>query len=225
MADPLSLIQRSFFSLLSALSSAYGRRYLYIISALHLITFRLVKMNAPLIFDKTTPQEIWYRYDIDSSVKNAISQLCLALQKTPIYASNERKCGNELIIDAEQRLKRRLSNLTGLSVYSEQLLSEISKDVKNKDRADLVVRFSSDSKEWIVIIEYDAARADQVSKKFVSRVGQLPKQNLFYISCCYSGTKKMNLSETKKYFSYISSISQSIEIAGFIGMSPPKNRG
>ncbi|MGL6611644.1 hypothetical protein ACSZOM_19885 [Aeromonas hydrophila] len=89
-------------------------------------------MNAPLILDKTTPQETWYRYDIDSSVKNAISQLCLALQKTPIYASNERKCGNELIIDAEQRLKRRLSNLSGFSVHSEQLLSEISKDVKTR---------------------------------------------------------------------------------------------
>ncbi|MBY7805764.1 hypothetical protein KW444_00520 [Vibrio fluvialis] len=175
--------------------------------------------------DKTTPKETWYRDDIDSSVKNAISSLCLALQKTPIYGSNERKLGCELVADAKKRLKRRLSNLTDLSVHSELLLNEINKDIKNKDRADLVVRFSADSKEWIVIIEYDAARADQVSKKFVSRVGQLSKQNLFYIACCYSGTKKMNLSETKKYFSCMSNISQGLGIAGFVGMCPPKNRG
>ncbi|EJO2026789.1 TPA: hypothetical protein I7787_21510 [Vibrio vulnificus] len=182
-------------------------------------------MNIPIIMDKTTPQEEWYRNDIELSVKSIISRLCLALQKTPIYAFNDRKLGSELIADAEARLKRRLSNVTNLFVNSELLLNKINEEIENKDRADLVVRFTANAQDWVVIIEYDAARADQVSKKFVSRVGQLPKQNLFYIACCYSGTKKMSLPETKKYFSCISNISQGLGIAGFVGMCPPKNRG
>lgn len=178
-----------------------------------------------IILDKTRPQEKWFRSDIQDSVKNAISELCSALAKTPIYNLNERREGVELVSEAEIHLKRRLSHLSDLVVYSEKLFSEINPQVKSKDRADLVVTFSTGEQEWLVIIEYDAARADQVAKKFVSRVAQIPHNNTIYIACCYSGTRSMSLSEVNKYFSYISSISESMKIAGFIGMAPPKNRG
>ena len=180
---------------------------------------------APINFDKTTCQKTWFRDDIEEVVKNAVSKLCIALQKTPIYASNERKKGVELVSDAEVRIKRRLSHLPNLVVNSEKLLRDIDSRISSKDRADLIVTFSIGVQEWRVVVEYDAARADQVAKKFVSRLAQMPRENLIYIACCYSGTKRMSLPEVTKYFTFMSIICEYLQIAGFIGMAPPKNRG
>ncbi len=73
------------------------------------------------------------------------------------------------------------------------------------------------SEELNVVIEIDKHRADQVSKKFVSRCALLDKP-IFYISLCYPGTSNMNSSECKKYFSYCKMISKRMgnEYAGFI---------
>jgi len=73
------------------------------------------------------------------------------------------------------------------------------------------------SEELSVVIELDKHRADQVTKKFVSRNALFDKP-IFYISLCYPGTSKMNPSECKKYFSYCKNISKRMgnEYAGFI---------
>jgi hypothetical protein len=72
--------------------------------------------------------------------------------------------------------------------------------------------------DFVVVIELDAHRADQVAKKFVSRMAILPTTATYYISLCYPGTKKMNKSECEKYFSYCEILASKMghHYAGFI---------
>lgn len=70
---------------------------------------------------------------------------------------------------------------------------------KNLDSVDVY----GAGKGYVVAIELDKARADQVSKKFVSRMAIL-KSKTYYISLCYPGTEKMNKKECEKYFRYCS---------------------
>ncbi len=59
--------------------------------------------------------------------------------------------------------------------------------------------------DFVVAIELDAHRADQVAKKFVSRMALLPiDKTIYYVSLCYPGTKRMSKMECKKYFRYCS---------------------
>jgi hypothetical protein len=60
--------------------------------------------------------------------------------------------------------------------------------------------------EFVVVIELDKARADQVAKKFLSRMALLPPTKLYFLSLCYPGTKGMNQPECKKYFGYCSEL-------------------
>ena len=74
------------------------------------------------------------------------------------------------------------------------------------------------SKSFVVVIELDKHRADQVAKKFLSRSALLSKKTIFFISLCYPGTYNMPINETKKYFKYCKILSEKIdnEYAGFI---------
>ena len=71
---------------------------------------------------------------------------------------------------------------------------------------------------FAVVIELDKSRADQVAKKFVSRMAILPSTTAYYISLCYPGTNYMNKKECKKYFGYCSKIASQMNshYAGFI---------
>ncbi len=63
----------------------------------------------------------------------------------------------------------------------------------------------TDSHDWEIIIEIDAARADQVAKKIVSRFAHISKSqtsNIVYMVLCYPGTKRMPLHDCKKYINY-----------------------
>jgi hypothetical protein len=73
-------------------------------------------------------------------------------------------------------------------------------------------------KEFVVVIELDKYRADQVAKKFVSRMAILPETIIYFISLCYPGTDKMNKSECEKYFNYCSmlAVRMNNHYAGFI---------
>ncbi|MCM2359804.1 MAG: hypothetical protein NDI77_16755 [Geobacteraceae bacterium] len=59
---------------------------------------------------------------------------------------------------------------------------------------------------FVVVIELDKNRADQVAKKFVSRMAILASSKTYFISLCYPGTEKMNKPECKKYFGYCSTL-------------------
>jgi len=69
----------------------------------------------------------------------------------------------------------------------------------------------------VVAIELDKHRADQVAKKFVSRVAILPATKVYYISLCYPGTVSMSKREAIKYFGYCSNLAKRMnnEYAGF----------
>lgn len=87
----------------------------------------------------------------------------------------------------------------------------------NASRRDSIDIFG-ESQESVVAIELDKHRADQVAKKFVSRVALLPERKVYFISLCYPGTVNMNISECKKYFSYCANLSKRMgnAYAGFI---------
>ena len=71
---------------------------------------------------------------------------------------------------------------------------------------------------FVVAIEIDKNRADQVAKKFVSRMAILPDTKVYYISICYPGTKSMSKSECVKYFGYCGNLAKRMgnEYLGFI---------
>ena len=74
------------------------------------------------------------------------------------------------------------------------------------------------SENFVVVIELDKHRADQVAKKFISRCALLSNETIFYISLCYPGTSSMPIGETRKYFQYCKILSEKLEndYAGFI---------
>mgnify|MGYP006873151979 CR=1 FL=1 len=68
-----------------------------------------------------------------------------------------------------------------------------------KDRADVWV----DKGKYEVIIEIDAARADQVGKKMLSRYcysARISPKPVVYVALLYQGTTSMNQGECEKYF-------------------------
>ena len=85
---------------------------------------------------------------------------------------------------------------------------------QNRDSIDIFGKGNG----FVVAIELDKNRADQVAKKLVSRMAILPPTSIYYISLCYPGTDKMNKSECEKYFSYCSTLALRMNnhYAGFI---------
>jgi hypothetical protein len=71
-----------------------------------------------------------------------------------------------------------------------------------KDSFDLFTEICLDKINYKVIIELDKNRADQIAKKFLSRMSHTINDPTIYIAFCYPGTKKMSVTEAKKYFDY-----------------------
>lgn len=180
-----------------------------------------------MFLDKTTTKVIWLRDDLPITLVSAIDSLRLALQKVPIYSEgNKRIKAHELLDSAKSKIPAHLDkHEMTFTVLSEQEISKHYTHVSSKDRLDLFVKVSIGEHKWVIVVEFDSARADQISKKFVSRIAQVPNGCLIYVAFCYSGTKSMDLNEVSKYFLYMASISKNLNMAGFVGMAPPKNRG
>jgi len=71
----------------------------------------------------------------------------------------------------------------------------------------------------LIAIELDKNRADQVAKKFVSRMAFLPStESIYFLSLCYPGTARMNKTECVKYFDYCKTLAIRLgsHYAGFI---------
>jgi hypothetical protein len=84
----------------------------------------------------------------------------------------------------------------------------------NRDSIDIFGRGAG----FVVVIELDKSRADQVAKKFISRIALLPSIKIYFVSLCYPGTDRMNSSECEKYFGYCSALALRTgnHYAGFI---------
>ncbi|MBR4715740.1 MAG: hypothetical protein IKP34_06150 [Bacteroidales bacterium] len=96
----------------------------------------------------------------------------------------------------QEHLKEQLSLLPGSHAETEYKFF-----MDTKDSADIWV----DMGKYEVIIEIDAARADQAGKKMLSRYSYSChlnniKKNVVYVSLLYQGTKAMNKNECMKYF-------------------------
>jgi hypothetical protein len=114
--------------------------------------------------------------------------------------------------------------VTGFQTFAESVLAGVMPDIKwsmehcpspqNRDSIDIFGKGNG----FVVAIELDKNRADQVAKKFVSRMAILPPTTIYFISLCYPGTEKMNKSECAKYFSYCSVLARRMgnHYAGFI---------
>lgn len=86
---------------------------------------------------------------------------------------------------------------------------------ETKDSIDI---FGKACDRWVAI-ELDKNRADQVAKKFVSRMAALPSTaSVYFLSVCYPGTERMNKAECVKYFGYCQELALRMgsHYAGFI---------
>ena len=100
-----------------------------------------------------------------------------------------------------------LTNLnTGITVNESVWAVEVKAHLDYRDSYDLSLEKIMDGIKYIIIIELDKNRADQVAKKFLSRISHTIDCPTVYFAFCYPGTEKMNLSECKKYFHYFSNI-------------------
>ncbi|EGR0923743.1 hypothetical protein EIB96_14030 [Vibrio parahaemolyticus] len=63
-----------------------------------------------------------------------------------------------------------------------------------------------ENEDFVVAIELDKHRADQVAKKFVSRMAIMPNKKIYYVSLCYPGTTSMSKPECIKYFGYCNNL-------------------
>ena len=89
--------------------------------------------------------------------------------------------------------------------FQETLASNLKGKIEHRlfsdknDRADVWV----DKDDYEVIIEIDAARADQVGKKMLSRYcysARISPKPVVYVALLYQGTTSMNQGECEKYF-------------------------
>lgn len=95
------------------------------------------------------------------------------------------------------------SNISSLHWQTEYLPSPSQKDS---------IDIFGECKNFVVAIELDKNRADQVAKKFVSRVALMPNKKVYFISLCYPGTQRMNLNECIKYFEYCANLSNRMSV-------------
>jgi hypothetical protein len=112
--------------------------------------------------------------------------------------------------DVVGRLRDALADhLTKCTRY--EFESEKTTSASNRDSFDILGAVNS----IIVIIELDKTRADQVSKKFVSRTAEAKRsgKELFLISFCYGHTEGMNPSETYKYFSFCKTLAKEMKFS------------
>ena len=102
----------------------------------------------------------------------------------------------------------------GVSIQEVKWIMEHRPSLENLDKIDLFGIGAG----FVVVIELDKWRADQVAKKFVSRIALLPSTKVYFVSLCYPGTARMNQSECEKYFGYCSTLALRTgnHYAGFI---------
>ncbi|UCZ56032.1 hypothetical protein LGV61_09895 [Desulfurispirillum indicum] len=90
------------------------------------------------------------------------------------------------------------------SIPSLSWMMEYTPSKSQKDSIDIY----GESEAFVVAIELDKNRADQVAKKFVSRIALLPDKKVYFLSLCYPGTAGMNLNECVKYFGYCANLAK-----------------
>ncbi len=112
-------------------------------------------------------------------------------------SSDEKKAfQNALATEFAKNLQRVHTDIKDMPEYN---LSEISTNSLDKynDKCDIFV----ETERYILIVEFDTTRADQVAKKMLSRYYYADKctKPTVYVCLLYPGTKNMNSNECVKY--------------------------
>ncbi|MCV6612227.1 MAG: hypothetical protein OIF55_15760 [Amphritea sp.] len=148
----------------------------------------------PLVKVQSSEQDVWLNRLLSVITSLECSEFFLnhlgkfqTEQKTIVKGFQERLFG---LLDSE---------IPELEWHMEYAPSEHQKDS---------IDIYGECKDFVVALELDKNRADQVAKKFVSRVALMPSKKIYFISLCYPGTEKMNLNECLKYFGYCSNLTQ-----------------
>ena len=156
-----------------------------------------------------------------SSLRSAIYDKIIAL----IASYNSQQYFSILIGKAQSEQKKIVAEFQNdlfkkLTIELTEIKWEL--EYKPKHESKDAIDIFGKSENFVVIIELDKHRADQVSKKFISRSALLSDKTIFYIALCYPGTRNMSVKETKKYFKYCRILSEKLEndFAGFIIKSP-----
>ncbi|MFR9503322.1 MAG: hypothetical protein SNH73_02570 [Rikenellaceae bacterium] len=108
-------------------------------------------------------------------------------------------------IDNITKLQKNILN--SLKTISDNFCMEYQMNVNCGDKADIYCEIDN----CCVIIEIDATRSDQVTKKFVSRIALNLDKRIIYIAICYPREVTTSLQELKKYFTYCKSIISKID--------------
>ena len=111
------------------------------------------------------------------------------------------------------RFQNAICSALETNVTSTKWQLEYCPSISSRDSIDIF----GNNRSSVVAIELDKHRADQVAKKFVSRMAALPETNVYFISLCYPGTANMSKPEAIKYFGYCSNLSKRMNnvYAGF----------
>lgn len=180
-----------------------------------------------LYIDKTILKTQFIQPKLPVEIIDAITATVGGLERTPIYHSgNQRVKPVALLLAAKQRVLSRIQNLGygfKVNIDTDKSISERIPAISSNDRLDLHVQLMLGEDAYNIVVEFDATRADQVAKKFLSRAALLKDQNLIYMSFCYPGRKSMDRNEVLKYFEYQKTLSSSLGILCFMGLLPPRN--
>ncbi len=135
--------------------------------------------------------------DIEDVIKNF----------TPITGTRKQK--SDTVKKLQEELQKHIFGSFQNCETEKYIFHDTKKYDDIHDRADVYAK----KDDYEIIIEIDTTRADQISKKFVSRAcyNLLPKKNgekkkLIYVALLYQGTQSMNVDECIKYFMYCETI-------------------
>lgn len=130
--------------------------------------------------------------EVAEQIKECITNNIPSVLRTLITQNQKRQ--KAIIFDFQMRLVDALSTCIPEIVWEyEHRMNE-----RLKDSIDIF----GVSTSYVVIMELDKPRADQVAKKILSRIANYMDIPVLYVALCYPGTKSMNSNECRKYFSY-----------------------
>ena len=156
---------------------------------------------------------------MENIVKEAIKK---ASENNPISGKGKTKRDNiENLQKGLVNALKEVSNTTFKVIDKEYFIFQNTSKKTVGDRADVYAA----TDDYEIIIEIDATRADQVAKKFVSRLcyhilfSRLKgRKKLIYAALLYKGTDNMNVDECLKYFSFCNEIIKNLnDDSSFLG--------
>lgn len=143
----------------------------------------------------------------DDAVLRTIFSYILGIECSPFFSNHIGKTPPDQKVIVRDFQRRTESVLSG-AMPNVKWSMEHCPSQEYRDSIDIFGK----EREYVVAIELDKPRADQVAKKFVSRMAILPPTTIYFISLCYPGTEKMDEAECEKYFRYCSTLARRMGI-------------